>query len=64
MGEVYQALDTKFDRDVALKVLPEAFTEFQPPDLATVLERSHGEGNHSPAGMSAEIERSARKGGE
>jgi serine/threonine protein kinase len=26
MGEVYQARDTTLDRDVGLKVLPEAFT--------------------------------------
>ena len=37
MGEVYQARDTKLDRDVALKVLPQAFTE--DPDRLARFER-------------------------
>jgi len=37
MGEVWQARDTTLDRDVALKVLPEAFTS--DPDRLTRFER-------------------------
>ena len=37
MGEVYRSRDTKLDRDVALKVLPEAFT--QDPDRLARFER-------------------------
>ncbi len=37
MGRVYQATDTKLDRDVALKVLPQAFTD--DPDRLARFER-------------------------
>src|SRR5213082_539200 len=37
MGEVYRAHDTKLDRDVALKVLPEAFAS--DPDRLARLHR-------------------------
>ena len=37
MGEMYRARDTKLDRDVALKVSPQAFTE--DPDRLARFER-------------------------
>ena len=37
MGEVYRASDTKLDRDVLLKVLPQAFTD--DPDRLARFER-------------------------
>ena len=48
MGEVWQARDTKLDRDVALKVLPEAFTA-DPDRLARFERLSTPNGSYSCA---------------
>ena len=41
MGQVYQATDTKLNRHVALKILPDAFAD--DPDRLATLERQKDE---------------------
>ena len=47
MGEVYRARDTTLDRDVAVKVLPDAFVS--DPDRLARFEREAGEARRSAA---------------
>ncbi len=57
MGQVYRARDTKLDRHVALKVLPEAFT--QDPERLARFERGaqvSARLNHSNTAGSSKLE--------
>ena len=60
MGEVYRARDTKLDRDVALKVLPQAFTD--DPDRLARFEREAkvlASLNHPNSGLGLELAESS-----
>jgi eukaryotic-like serine/threonine-protein kinase len=64
MGEVYQATDTKLGRSVAIKVLPEAFTN--DPDRLARFEREArvlASLNHSNIAAIHGLEESARPAG-
>ena len=49
MGEVYQAIDTQLDRDVALKGLPDVFTN--DPVLAGLAQSQRGGRSSEPAAV-------------
>ena len=63
MGQVYQATDTKLNRDVALKVLPQAFTD-DPVSTRQIRARSHSPGLTQPSEHRAHLRAGGSRGAE